>query len=198
MKKIIICLMMFSLSACKSNLEKVELKEEDGSRVEYTRKKDTYAKQGLLIRYYPEGGKFEEAHYSNDQLDGKRTIYFSSGKLQIIEHYKAGAFEGPYQLFHENGQVQLEGNYVNNTMSGEWKGYYETGQLKEIVNFENNEENGPFIEYHENGNLKAEGTYLDGDNEHGELKLYDKSGALEKTMDCVKGVCRTSWTREEK
>ncbi|HHS96015.1 MAG TPA: hypothetical protein ENJ45_05440, partial [Phaeodactylibacter sp.] len=52
-------------------------------------------------------------------------------------------------------------------MQGTWKGYYESGALKEKVEFVDNEENGPFIEFYENGKLKAEGTYRNGDNEHG-------------------------------
>ena len=39
--------------------------------------------------------------------------------------------------------------------------------------------------------------YLDGDNEHGELKLFDEQGVLTKKMNCDKGICRTSWTLAE-
>ena len=81
-------------------------------------------------------------------------------------------------------------------MQGIWKKYYESGKLMESVTMRDNEENGPFVEYWENGNLKAEGAYLDGDNEDGELKLYDEHGELEKTMQCERGMCYTTWKKE--
>ena len=45
-------------------------------------------------------------------------------------------------------------------------------------------------------NSKAEGTYIDGDNEQGELKLYDEQGELEKIMQCERGICHTTWKKE--
>ena len=53
------------------------------------------------------------------------------------------------------------------------------------------------MEYFRNGNLKAEGSYLDGDNEHGLLKLYDETGRLIRKMECEQGVCRTFWRAGE-
>ena len=44
---------------------------------------------------------------------------------------------------------------------------------------------------------KAAGNYLAGDNEHGELKLFDENGELIKKMNCNNGLCQTSWTKEE-
>ena len=83
-------------------------------------------------------------------------------------------------------------------MEGEWKRYYKNKQTREVVLFKNNDENGPFVEYYENGQLKAEGTYKGGDNEDGELKLYDENGVLIKIADCVMGRCKTRWKKEEK
>jgi len=53
------------------------------------------------------------------------------------------------------------------------------------------------VEYHPNGSLKAEGQYLNGDFEQGELKLYDETGRLVRIMDCEQGVCRTRWQAAE-
>jgi antitoxin component YwqK of YwqJK toxin-antitoxin module len=199
MKNIIkIIPILLLLAACNDGLETIKVRNDDGQVTEkYTQSKTDKSKQGTYIRYYDSGEKYEEANYENDQLHGQRTIFYESGKKQIVENYERGEFKGLYQTFHENGQVQLEGKYSNNAMNGEWRGYYDSGQLKEIVQFEDNEENGPFVEYHKNGKLKTEGTYLNGDNEHGELKMYDEEGELEKKMNCNNGRCKTSWTREE-
>lgn len=123
-------------------------------------------------------------------------MYNEKGDTQIVENYKEGAFEGVYKAFHENGKVKLAGQYVNNEMTGTWKGFYENGALKEEVQFKDNAENGPFVEYYENSKLKAEGAYLDGDYEHGELKLYNENGELTRRMQCDKGICKTVWQAE--
>ena len=62
-------------------------------------------------------------------------------------------------------------------------------------NFVNNDENGPFREYYKNGNIKAEGTYINGPNEQGELKEYNEDGELIKIMSCTNGICNTIWVK---
>jgi antitoxin component YwqK of YwqJK toxin-antitoxin module len=188
------CLLILS---CKSNLETIQtLDEETGEKISYTRSTDTMAKQGLYIRTSKAGIKLEEAMYENDVLHGPRKMFYPDGSIFIEEQYNKGEYHGSWKTYHENGKLKQEGAYINNKIEGIWKGYYDNGQLKEEVLFKGNEENGPFIEYHNNGKLKTEGAYLDGDNEHGPLKMYDESGELIKTMDCNKGICRTTWTKE--
>jgi antitoxin component YwqK of YwqJK toxin-antitoxin module len=187
----------FWLVSCGSDLETIEVKNDEGVIVEtYTRKKVDYAKEGLYQKFSDQGVLIEKSNYRNDTLEGERTLFYENGNPQYIENYKKGQFEGPFKAYHDNGTLKLEGIYTDNAMEGEWKAYYENGQLKEIVQFENNQENGPFIEYHPNGKLKAKGSYLEGDHEHGELELYDESGELFKKMMCDKGICRTSWQRD--
>ena len=176
---------------CSQKTELVETVDEFGNTVKYSRNKKDYAKEGKYLIINPDGITVEEAYYVNDSLDGARIVFFDSGDTSIIEHHKMGKFEGTYKAFYENGQIEIEGNYVNNIMSGPWTRYYESGQVMEVVNFENNEENGAFVEYYKNGNLKAEGAYLNGDNEHGELKIYNEAGKLIRRMDCQKGICKT-------
>lgn len=192
----ILALLLVELTACQ-NLEKVETRDASGNLQEvYYRRKTDFARQGAYISYYPGGKVFEKATYRADTLDGQRILYFENGQVQIEENYRKGRFEGPYKAYYENGQVELEGSYVDNEMSGDWTRYYPNGQVLEVVHFEKNEENGPFTEYHPNGKLKAEGQYLSGDFEHGELKLYDTLGVLERRMNCDRGICRTSWLRD--
>ncbi len=189
-------LVLALLSHCSSKLERVETTNEYGYTERYRRDRETYAREGTYQRYNTQGELVEQAEYRNDSLIGERILFYENGDTQIVETYRNGAFEGPYRLYYEGGPVQQEGRYVNNVMEGEWKGYYPSGQLKEVVTFRNNTENGPFREWHENGQLKAEGTYRDGDNEHGELKLYDEQGELERVMNCDMGMCETTWAKE--
>jgi|APTNR8051073442_1049403.scaffolds.fasta_scaffold00482_16 antitoxin component YwqK of YwqJK toxin-antitoxin module len=177
-------------------LEVVETTDEYGYKERIQRRKDNKMRQGLYAKISPEGRLVEEAYYEADSLEGLRIIYYASGDTQIVETYRRGVFSGPYREYHENGKLLQEGKYVNNTMEGVWKTYYPDGQLAEEVTFRDNDENGPFRQYYPNGKLQTEGTFKDGDFEHGELKLYDESGAHIRTMDCDSGKCRTTWQAE--
>jgi antitoxin component YwqK of YwqJK toxin-antitoxin module len=197
MTRFAIILFFLALVACNSNVEKVENVDDYGYKEVYQRDKEHFGKEGLYERFNEKGIKVEEALYKNDTLDGYRILYYENGDTQVVETYLEGRFEGPFKAYYESGQLEMEGQYVFNEMDGSWKRYYKNGQLMEDVTFRENAENGPFIEYHENGALKAEGTYINGDGEHGLLKLYDENGELVRTMNCDYGVCRTMWSKEK-
>ena len=177
-------------------MEKVEISDDYGNLEVYTRRKSNFAREGLYTRLSAEGNLIEQATYKNDTLDGPRVLFSEQGDTQSIENFQMGLFIGPYRVYYSSGQLQQEGRYENNQMTGPWKKCYENGQLMEIVNFKDNQENGAFTEYYENGNLKAEGQFLDGAFEQGELKLYNEAGVLVKIMDCERGICRTRWQGE--
>lgn len=191
-------LVLLLLGACgkSASLESVEQTDAYGYVEKFSRTQDSYARQGLYQKYTENGVLVEEANYTNDTLNGTRVLYYESGDTQIVENYDMGTFNGLYEVYHKSGGVDQRGTYQNNEMIGKWRRFYPNGQLMEEVSFENNEENGPFIEYYENGKLKAEGSYLNGDNEHGELKLYNENGELIRKMNCENGICRTFWKAE--
>ncbi len=191
-------LFLISLTACSPKTKIIEVQNEAGVIIErYVQNTTTNQKEGKSELFDDNGELLETAFYKNGQLDGKRTLYHINGEIQAIEPYENGVFKGDFQTFYENKQLELTGKYVNGTMNGEWKRYYDSGELMEVVTFVNNEENGPFVEYYRNGKMKATGTYLEGDNEHGELQLFDEYGELTKKMNCNRGACRTTWTKKE-
>lgn len=167
--------------------------DDNGAYIKYEINKEDSVRNGLSQSFDAQNRKLEQSQFVNGKLHGLRTIYDSTGQIAVEEHYRDGLFHGTYISYYANGDINLTGQYIDNKMTGKWKRYYDKGQLMESVNFEANEENGPFIEYHENGKLKAEGTYLNGDNEQGELKLYNINGILERKMNCVAGRCSTIW-----
>lgn len=189
---------LFLFPSCESNIEEITEQDEFGNTIRFERRKSDFAREGWSYTTSPDGVLVEVAHYQSDTLDGQRILFTATGDTSIIENYRTGIFDGPYRLYHENGILKQEGNYVNNEMTGKWNTYYDNGQLKEAVAFSKNLENGPFIEYYRNGKLAAEGAYLNGDFEHGELKIYDEQGELTRTMQCVSGRCTTTWSAEEK
>lgn len=201
-----LCSGILLLAAC-SNIETVKVTAEDGTIEEFQQDKKTKLKNGFYKLLSADGKLMAEATYVNGEVMGERKLYFKDGKVMQIQTLKGKIFEGPFKEFHPNGKVAVEGQYVNSKFEGTWKYYYENGQVKEIVNFKDNNEDGPFTEYHRNGKLRAEGQYKlgvnkfgesneDSDNkEHGELKMYDENGELEKTMKCEFGVCETTWSK---
>jgi len=185
--------------SCDFQHEQVKTKSSEGTEEEvYSIDKDSKLKDGQYKKYYPSGKLAVEATYKNDTIVGLRTFYYENGKPQITEsHDDHGNFSGDYFTYYENGNKELIGKYEDNMMTGQWKRYYDTGELMEVVMFKENAENGPFVEYYKNGKLKAEGNYLLGNHEHGELKLYNEDGLLEKKMECKHGICRTIWTKDK-
>ena len=181
------------LSACSST-ETVE-QEAFGMIETFEVDKKTGLKNGTFSKSTPDGTIIEKATYRNNNLVGKRTIYYDNGNPEIEEQYEDGVLNGTYRTFYDDKTTEIEGSYASGVMKGMWKRFYENGQVMEEVTFEENLENGPFVEYHPNGKLKAEGQYYQGDNEHGLLKLYDENGELYRRMECDSGVCRTTWLR---
>lgn len=192
-----LCLcMLVNLSSCGDGLLEMEETNDLGYTIRYQINKEDSTRQGWLSVVDTKGMAVEKAHYVNDQLDGLRVLFYENGDTNIVERYVQGLFDGPYAFYYKGGQLKQEGNYQNNKMEGAWMQYYPDGQLKEKVFFEDNKENGAFVEYHANGNIAAEGNYLDGDNEHGELKIYNEKGVLTQKLNCMKGRCSTVWSLE--
>lgn len=204
-------LLLFFL-ACGDGLEILETTNHLGYKSVFKVDPESGLKLGEYRQYDEAGNLLELAHYHQDVLVGQRILFSPAGDTLVVEHYleqdfkvakdnqeshtptPESTFAGEYRTFYETGNlIKQRGQYVAGAMNGEWKKYYQNGQLAETVTFVDNLENGPFKEWHENGNLKATGNYLNGDQEHGELRLYDESGTLEKIMSCNGGICQTTW-----
>ncbi|MEM6395479.1 MAG: toxin-antitoxin system YwqK family antitoxin [Bacteroidota bacterium] len=182
------------LSSCGSNLSQVEDCDEQGYCERYFVDSETGLRQGKYEVIGPNGKVQEVANYTDGQLDGIRAVFASTGDTVQVETYENGQFSGPFRLYEtEEGYLRQSGQYVNGVMSGSWYVYHPNGQVSEEVTFADNQEQGPFKEWYASGQLKAEGFYLDGDNEHGELWIYAENGDLERLMDCSHGVCSSLW-----
>ncbi|GIV31338.1 MAG: hypothetical protein KatS3mg029_0689 [Saprospiraceae bacterium] len=188
---------VLTLAAC-SNLETVETRDDLGRLTErFTVNKETGAREGKYQAFYPDGALKEEAWYRNGSLHGVRKRFYENGNLDFLETYVNGHFEGLYQKYYPNGQLANEGQYIADEMTGTWRRWYESGELMEEVHFEHNLENGPYRFYHKNGQISTEGTFIQGDNDHGELLLYDEQGRLIEKMYCYWGVCATTWRADK-
>ncbi|MEM7571344.1 MAG: hypothetical protein AAF433_00535 [Bacteroidota bacterium] len=187
-------LLLLLLSACQPQLETVESCDEIGFCHRFQTDPKTGLQQGLSELFNPAGQVVEIANYIDGQLDGRLLRFNDRGDTLTVETYVNGQFEGPFRLFNEEeGYLRQVGQYINGAMNGQWKAYHANGQIAESVTFVDNQEEGPFKEWHPNGQRKAIGTYLEGDNEHGELWLYAENGELERLMDCNRGHCSSVW-----
>lgn len=187
-------LFLFICWSCGDNLQRQEVTNEAGGREVFFLDAETKTRAGDYMSYDAEGNLIEQASYTAGELNGQRTLFATTGDTLVVEHYKAGEFVGEYRSYFDTGnKLKMRGQYVDNTMSGEWTKFYDNGQIEEVVTFVNNNENGPFTEWYRDGVLKAKGNYLDGDNEHGQLLLYDANGKLIRVMNCQRGRCSTEW-----
>lgn len=197
MKNILLLFLVLFLASCQSDIEIVEsMDSESGIKEVFERSRKSNLKEGYYRKIDSTGIMLEDAQYEMDQLNGTRKLFSAEGKLIIEETHKNGVFDGPYRTYHPDGTLELEGFYSNNETTGTWRRYYPNGQILEEVVFSGNMENGPFKEWYDNGKLKAEGSYLEGDNEHGELLEYDETGTLVTKKMCERGICKTIWTKE--
>lgn len=194
---VVIIIFLLPAIGCKRDIEIVEVLDADTGATEvFERSKTTGQREGFYRMTNAQGILIEEAEYKHDVLHGRRKLYDEQGKLIREETHENGLYHGPMRSFYPDGKVDAEGEYIANEMTGTWLRYYPSGQLMESVTFKGNLENGPFTEYHPNGKRKAEGHYLEGNNEHGELLEYDTLGVLITRKLCTRGICKTTWSKE--
>ncbi len=196
LQQFLLFILVTSIALISCSSDTIEERDDQGKLVAHYDVRDD-VKHGKYIGYHTDGSVFEECTYVHGEVHGIRSLYYEGNKkLQTAETYDNGVMDGLFEEYHINGKVALTGLYVDDAMEGVWKKYNESGQLLEEVSFTDSEENGPFKEYHINGQLAAEGGYLNGDNEHGPLKIYNELGELLKEMDCDNGICKTTWSKE--
>ncbi|MEM9835535.1 MAG: hypothetical protein AAF828_03480 [Bacteroidota bacterium] len=197
------------LTACGDGLETREETNYLGYRNIFTVDPETGLKMGEFRQYDTVGNLLELAHFKQGVMVGQRVLFSATGDTAVVENYldfkvasdqeaasipEEATFAGDYRTYYEDGQqIKQQGQYLAGAMHGQWKKYYPNGQLAESVTFADNEENGPFEEWYENGQRKATGQYLDGDREHGQIRLFTEDGTLERVLNCDRGICRTIW-----
>lgn len=191
---VLFCFM--AIIACTKAPQKVDKDPDSGFITTYTLSGEDQGYHGPYTKTDSTGVLLEKGTYVNGKLQGIREIYFPDGTVKVRERYDEGQINDLYEYFYANGRHELMGYYIDGAMYGSWKKFDDKGNLIEIVTMVDNEEMGPFVEYYPNGNKQAEGVYLHGPNEDGQLNLFDESGELYKTMLCDSGRCVTTWEKK--
>lgn len=65
--------------------------------------------------------------YVDGILHGSEKIYYQSGKLKSVGHFKKGLIDGTTTLYYEDGTVQAQVSFNNGTREGRAVSYYSDG-----------------------------------------------------------------------
>lgn len=138
-------------------------------------------KDGVWYNYGPSGRISFTETYKNDQLHGKKTVYFvpsdpadKSEKVSRTMYYVNGQLDGEFREWFDFGGIRTEGQYVNNRRHGVWKAYHYTGNLMSLTRYKNGEKHGWCTAHDESGKELNKVYYF-----HNELKEGEE---LEKIM----------------
>lgn len=87
-------------------------------------------KDSVWCNYGPSGKISNKETYKNDQLHGKKTIFYvpadpsdKSVMVLSVSNYKEGKLDGEYMEYFEGGAVKVKGAYIQDRKSGIWESY---------------------------------------------------------------------------
>lgn len=97
-----------------------------------------------------------EAHYSEGQLHGQKTTWYSNRKNQIKtqEFYQNGKRHGLQHMWYEDGQLMKQGNYLFGHPNSVQRNWYENGQLCTKHGYHDGIKEGLHQEWYRDGNMR--------------------------------------------
>jgi len=99
---------------------------------------ETYSmgkKQGVSIKYYPEGTKAELLWWADDVKHGKWEQFFEDSSLRLSSAYEKDQLDGPYRVYNRNNILKIEGVYRNGYKEGDWNFYDNEGKLQRVLKY---------------------------------------------------------------
>ncbi len=84
-------------------------------------------KNGIAVKYYPDGQAAEKTYYKNDVRHGECLKYYPDGTINLKTHYDTGKLNGKFEAFFETGKPEMTGHYKNDLREGEWIIYKKDG-----------------------------------------------------------------------
>ncbi|NDP28383.1 MAG: hypothetical protein GZ087_13305 [Flavobacterium sp.] len=108
--------------------------------------------------------KVSEGKVVNKLYEGQWKYYHkASKKIMTIENYSKGNLEGLRSVFYTSGKIAEEMNYKNNLKNGFYKRYTESGIIIEESNYKNNQFDGLAIfRDPDDGNIVSKGKFVNG------------------------------------
>jgi antitoxin component YwqK of YwqJK toxin-antitoxin module len=85
--------------------------------------------EGKSITYYPDSGNTTEIiEYKNNIKDGVFLKYFPDGELMSEGTFSEGLLEGDFTVYFPDGNIEIKGKYKNGRKIGNWSYFTEDGR----------------------------------------------------------------------
>ncbi len=140
---------------------------------------------GLLsvVSYTTDG--YKNGHFFYDKkgrLTGPDTIFYASGKIYQINHYKDGEFDGLTVTYYLNGKMEYQVEMADGKENGHYTGYYANGKMRAEGWRKDDDDDGPWRMYDQKERLTSTSYYMDG-NQNGYTDEYSPDG--KKTSETI-------------
>lgn len=137
MQRILIILMMLIFVSCNNNTVEKETYEDGTIKSQKTYKTNKEDKELIKeIQYHPNGKKYIEGNYKENQRDGYWASWFEDGQLWSEGNFVMGKSDGKRTVYHPNGKLYYEGVFNMDKRVGVWKFYSEAGDLVNEIDYD--------------------------------------------------------------
>jgi antitoxin component YwqK of YwqJK toxin-antitoxin module/Tfp pilus assembly protein PilF len=116
-----------------------------------------------VTQYYPDGSRKADIRYdADDNLTGKETFYFPSGKVQEEDNYLYGSQNGVTLAWYPDGAPKSEIDYARGKMNGLYRTHYANGKTREQGWQMDGDPCGLWVAYNDLGAITDSVYYSDG------------------------------------
>ncbi len=118
----------------------------------------------VKVQFFSKKGILEsEGNMDNKVRVGLWSLYFNDGKsLLSTEEYINGALDGEQKVFYKTGVVTKLAHYKEGKLHGNRKMFSEKGEILEDLNYKEGLVHGAAVIYDENAVIFAKGNYTNG------------------------------------
>ena len=116
---------------------------------------------GASERWYADGVKQLEVHYTDGLRDGPRITWFDNGQMWANGTYKHGREDGVWTAWWPNGFRQREWHMRDGAWDGMYTEWHDNGEKKKQVEFVDGLRQGPMTMWDDRGNVIFETEYVD-------------------------------------
>lgn len=113
--------------------------------------------------FFPSGKKSFEASYTNGDLNGKRTIHYSTGQPMSEDVFYYERAHGPSISYYPNGSPKESETYFYGFIDGKRSTFYPNGKLRSEEHYKLGNEHGWFTFYDQSGKKIKSVLYYNSD-----------------------------------
>ncbi|MBL0356003.1 MAG: tetratricopeptide repeat protein [Chitinophagaceae bacterium] len=117
---------------------------------------------GKVVAYYKNGIKSAEMDFLDNDVQGVRKFYFTTGKIYIDGTREFGYDNGVKKVYYPTGNIMKEENWILGNFHGKRKIYYPNGKTEKEENYYNDDLHGTCRYFDMQGKLKQTRVYFYG------------------------------------